>query len=372
MAYESENTVSMSIDMPQSPALGAFPGSPTHVAAPMSDLNSFSMNAASHQTAFLTIEKKTPVGVVVAGVALTLVCLVAYVASSSAQLDQFLQLLGLVEPPVPVYVSHKSNHAPIVPVELAAPVETRASVLPSIWTEVENMEGTGTVNIGPALSIGELQKFNQGMTSPFNYQHYQAVVDLGKRLPAGSHGVFQGAIQTEKFWTRMRAVIALADLGGDIRRSDIEMALGDTSGELRARFFKRFEKSPCSIGCYFVARASIQHLDSEGRAQLLRVISREPSKIRDRFMVAGTFDESEEVRQTAIEWLDGHHVDPKIWGEMNRKRGLKVVEAVSPIFDSKRAQGLTEAESELSAMENAETGTDASTAAPESNAEGAK
>jgi hypothetical protein len=110
----------------------------------------------------------------------------------------------------------------------------------------------------------------------------------------------------------MRALIALADMGDDITDDDVSQALGKTHSELRARFFKRFEKSPCSVGCFYVARAALKHLDFHGRAQVVRVISREASNVRDVFMVAATFDSSEIVRKTAEDWLATQDIDPMI------------------------------------------------------------
>jgi hypothetical protein len=120
----------------------------------------------------------------------------------------------------------------------------------------------------------------------------------------------------------MRALIALADMGDDITDDDVRQALGRTHSELRARFFKRFEKSPCSVGCFYVARAALKHLDSHGRAQVVRVISREASDVRDVFMVAATFDSNDSVRQTAQDWLSTHNIDSSVWQEVKNKYGV--------------------------------------------------
>jgi hypothetical protein len=110
-------------------------------------------------------------------------------------------------------------------------------------------------------------------------------------------------------------------MGDDITDDDVRQALGRTHSELRARFFKRFEKSPCSVGCFYVARAALKHLESHGRAQVVRVISREASDVRDVFMVAATFDSSELVRKAAEEWLVTQDIDPTVQKSVLRSLG---------------------------------------------------
>jgi hypothetical protein len=66
----------------------------------------------------------------------------------------------------------------------------------------------------------------------------------------------------------------------------------------------------------------MKHLDAYGRAQVLKVVAREPSDVRDVFMVAATFDSSESVRQTAQDWLSNQNVDSAVWQEVKHKYGV--------------------------------------------------
>ena len=368
MGFESENTAIL--DLGVSPALGVVGGAVGHGLPPKASqigyYGGFDENVGT-QSIYLSHNQKAPVSRIVVVLAVVLGCLGIGLLYTNGSFDQTLREFGLIES-IPVQSPPRKPQARLkdIPGQRLIEVVTKANVAPSIWSEIANQGGTGTVKIGAPLSSDQRKEFDQAMASPFTYQRYKAVLELSRSLPQGSEILLQGVLQTENFWTRMRALIAIADLGGDITSEDIATALGQTSGELRARFFKRFEKSPCSVGCYFVARASLRHLDAEGRAAVLRVISNETSKIRDRYMVAASFDESELVRQTAIEWLDGHDVDPKIWRELNQKRGVTPeAEAEVPVFDAKTAKKLADTERELIELQKSQSSTNIPATAPE-------
>jgi hypothetical protein len=211
------------------------------------------------------------------------------------------------------------NKAPVGPSSGSAPSAPQDI---NIWDSVKNERGSELAPKGASLSTDQEAAFNANLEHEFNYQRYQAVLDLADLKAPGSEELLRQALESKKFWIRMRALIALADLGDHITDVDVKDALGRTHSELRARFFKRFEKSPCSSGCYFVARAALKHLDALGRAQVVRVLAREPSDVRDVFMVAATFDQSQRVRQVAHEWLAKHDIDPAVWREVKSKAAV--------------------------------------------------
>lgn len=191
-----------------------------------------------------------------------------------------------------------------------------------LWKLVKNEMGGDLPPRGKSLSTDEESSFKAGLSHEFHYQRYKTVLDLAAAKAPGSEELLRSALDSKKFWVRMRALIALADMGDEITDDDVSQALGKTHSELRARFFKRFERSPCSVGCFYVARAAMKHLDANGRAQVLKVVAREPSDVRDVFMVAATFDSSESVRQTAQEWLSAQNVDSSVWQEVKHKYGV--------------------------------------------------
>ena len=191
----------------------------------------------------------------------------------------------------------------------------------SIWSKIENEMDDSDKQAGPPLTGDQEATFKAALTHEFTYQRYKAVIDLAALNAKGSENLLRDALESPKLWTRMRALMALANVGDEITTEDIQKGLGTAHSELRARFFKRFERSPCDGGCYYIARASLPHLDDLGREAALRVIARGRDTLRDRFMVAATFDVSERVRDSARTWLDGHAVGADVWAEVRSLAG---------------------------------------------------
>ena len=192
----------------------------------------------------------------------------------------------------------------------------------SIWSQVKNELGGELPQRGANLSADQEATFKAGLTHEFNYQRYKTVLDLAAINAPGSEELLRQALESKKFWIRMRALIALADMGEELSDDDVRDALGNAHSELRARFFKRFEKSPCSVGCFYVARAALKHLDPRGREQALKVVSRESSDIRDVYLVAATFDGHEMVQKTAQNLISTRSVNESVWQDVKTRYGL--------------------------------------------------
>jgi hypothetical protein len=192
----------------------------------------------------------------------------------------------------------------------------------NVWSQVKNELGDELPKRGASLSADQETTFKAGLAHEFNYQHYKTVLDLAAINAPGSEELLRQALESKKFWIRMRALIALADMGAEVTDNDVREALGNAHSELRARFFKRFEKSACSVGCFYVARAALKHLDAPGRDQALKVVSREASDIRDVYMIAATFDRHEGVRQTAQNWLMTQSIDKGVLQDVKRRYGI--------------------------------------------------
>ncbi len=343
MGFEFENTAILDTRQPQ--AVSSTLGFSTDINMGGAGPSQFGASGAfaETQSIYISHQGDSAKNTTVVAMILLVLSFGAYFLYKDGSLDSVLVTLGLSSPPAPVYVPAK-RIAVIAPPQPPVPVVEQipaAGQLPSIWTEVVNEVGVGKVTKGTPLTSDQMHLFNAQMSSRFNYQHYKAVTTMGINLPEGAAGLLHGTLKTERFWTRMRALIALVDLGVAIEPADVKTSLGDAHSELRARFFKRFEKSPCSVGCYYVARASLPFLDAQGRAQVLRVISGEPS-----------------VRETASEWLDRHDYSPKIWGELNHARGKRVAAVVpdaaaqGAIFDAQKAAELVKKEGALKIIYN--------------------
>lgn len=191
----------------------------------------------------------------------------------------------------------------------------------NIWNLIRNEMGGDVLPRGEPLSADQESSLKAGISHEFTYQRYKTVMELAELRAPASEEFLRQALESKKFWIRMRALIALADLGDQITDDDVKQALGDAHSELRARFFKRFERGACSVGCFYVARAALKHLDAPGRQQVLRVITKETSDVRDVFLVAASFDSHPNVRRTAEEWLSTQSIDKSVWQDIRSKLG---------------------------------------------------
>ncbi len=252
--------------------------------------------------------------------------------SNDSSLDSLMSILGLaasedITPPPKkkkqsetpsaqqATATPSATFTPAPPTNLGDPVEASA-LWTMLVTRFDARSSAQPLELGPALTSDQEANFQAALNHEFIYQRYKAVVDLAALRAEGSEILLREALESPKFWTRMRALIALADLGDDITDEDIQKGLGDSHSELRARFFKRFERSPCDVGCFAIARASLPHLDERGRLAALRVISLESNPVRDKFMVAATLDPAESVRLQARVWLDDHAISGDVWSEI--------------------------------------------------------
>lgn len=254
-------------------------------------------------------------------------CLAAFIMFMPISISEMLEIFGLGEPEVPVAtvpvkpIKKDSGNDPALaqPEPEPAVVDDKPTKEPksdSVWARVENELGSDLPALGPQLTSDQDAMLREKLSHNFNYQRYLGVIELSALRASGSEELLRSALESKKFWTRMRALIGLADIGADISEDDVKMALGDAHSELRARFFKRFEKGACSVGCFFVARAALPHLDELGRAQVIKVIAREASEVRDLFLVAATYDQSDLVKAEAQEWLARNEVDPSVKDEI--------------------------------------------------------
>jgi hypothetical protein len=159
--------------------------------------------------------------------------------------------------------------------------------------------------IGPAWTAGEEETFRAGLNHQFTWQRHKTVLDVRNRRLRGSEAILWDALSEKKFWTRMHAVIGLADFNVEVSLESVEVALGDAHSELVARFFKRFSDNS-TAGTRFIMRQCIKLLDERGRLSVLKVLNRANDELRDLYMVAATKDPGRRIQR----WL-GHSLHRK-------------------------------------------------------------
>ena len=153
----------------------------------------------------------------------------------------------------------------------------------------------------------------EGLNHQYYFQRYKAVLSLVGNRYDGSEPLLRDALQTGKFWMRMQAVMGLADMGYTVTPEDIKTALSEGHNELRERYFARYERGACTLGCQYVARGTLMFLNAPGRLAALRVMSADKNIETGDYMVAATFDSDERVRAFATTWLLSHPVSEDDW-----------------------------------------------------------
>lgn len=252
-------------------------------------------------------------------------CFLSYGEHPNQSIDRFVALFSddevtsVVEQPQPVREIQ------------ARPATQQKSVAPALpypsagMTAVNPYESLTNALAAPTLPLVDMDgaeafaRWQQSMQGSY-YQRYRVAEQVIAARAQGSEELLRQALQTGKFWLRMHALMALSDFGYSVSQDDIQTALQPSHSALRANFIKRFEASrPCAVGCQYVLRALMAHLDVRGKVAVLQVLGHHISPINAQYFVAATFDEDDSVRTAARSWLLKHPVGEREWWDTYRQ-----------------------------------------------------
>lgn len=154
------------------------------------------------------------------------------------------------------------------------------------------------VSLGRKWSAKEEEMWRFALDHEFVYQRYKAVKEMRARRLAGSSELLFKALEQPKFWTRMEAVMALAEFGYPVTVGQVKQAIGRTRSSLVANYMKRFiaKRTP---GEAYVLRHALKFVDGRARATILEALAHERES-HELYFAAATFDPSPRVRK----WLE--------------------------------------------------------------------
>ncbi|MCB9229975.1 MAG: hypothetical protein H6618_10240, partial [Deltaproteobacteria bacterium] len=113
--------------------------------------------------------------------------------------------------------------------------------LPYLYlSEINRKEPPESMPVAPVWSASQEQLWRQGIAHKFPWQRYKTVMEVRAERPEQSQVILYDALNDPQFWTRMRAVIALAESGIPVPSKTVKQAIGSEEKSLVARFFKRF------------------------------------------------------------------------------------------------------------------------------------
>ena len=215
------------------------------------------------------------------------------------------------ESPPPVAATKEAPPAP--------PAFTKAMVSNPYWA-LPNELAKGGKPMGNVWSSGHEEIWRQGLNHRFVYQHLKTVKLIRENRLRGSEVLLFDALGDKKFWTRMEAVIALAEFGYKIDTVTVEKALGDARSDLIKNYFMRF-RSHHSPGELYVLRQAIRLVDARARQAILAVLMTTDLEIDRLYLAAASFDPSLTVKTWFENEFIASYVRPKA---MDRYKALVV------------------------------------------------
>ncbi|MFK7823349.1 MAG: hypothetical protein AB8G05_04280 [Oligoflexales bacterium] len=139
------------------------------------------------------------------------------------------------------------------------------SYIPNSLPEIEPMSRI--------WSAQEEQVWRVGITNRYPWQRYKTVLEVKSSRLVQSRVILWDALDDTMFWTRMRAVMALAEFGVPVKKLNVDKALGDARPSLVANFVKRFIVNS-SPGERYVLKHAIKMINPAARVFILKAFKR--------------------------------------------------------------------------------------------------
>jgi hypothetical protein len=190
------------------------------------------------------------------------------------------------QPAAPAPQAKAADPAPAAPtsqVDLANPY----------WSLPNPLDDTMGVE-GARLTAAQEERWRQGLAHPFVWQRYKTVMDMRAARLKGSQLLLNDALAQPKFWTRMEALIALAEAGEAVDIDSVEMVMRSTRRALIQNYFHRFRKD-MSPGELYIMRQAIRIVDAGTRRVILENLVNRRDSINELYLVAATFDSNAKV-----------------------------------------------------------------------------
>ena len=126
---------------------------------------------------------------------------------------------------------------------------------------------------GRSMSPEDEQIWRSGLSSAYVYQHFKTVNQIRAGKIRGGEKLLFEALSEKKFWTRMSALVGLAEFGIQPDVDVVDRAIGDTRPSLVANYMLRFRKVSTAPQ-RFVMRQALRVVDAKARLNILRGLAR--------------------------------------------------------------------------------------------------
>lgn len=140
----------------------------------------------------------------------------------------------------------------------------------------------------------EEDEMRRRLRSPYTYQRYKVVQDIRIKKLKGSEVILFEALKEKKFWTRMAALIGIAEFGYPVDLATVDQVLKGAREDTVANYFKRFRLKPTGAEL-FILRHALKLVGETARLHILQSLYRAPNDLNKLYIMASTYDPSPRV-----------------------------------------------------------------------------
>lgn len=200
------------------------------------------------------------------------------------------------EDPLPVEDKMKTGIEVMTP-----PLDETKAEPPKLVEEIAGNAYWKLPNPSPPLidtSVGispqQSDSWRAGLNHPFTHQRYKTTQEMRKTKVEGSVTILYEALVQPKFWTRMEALLGIAEHGVAIDNESMKTAIGDARPDLVKNYFKRFRKNYTDATAH-VMRQAMRVVDGPARAVILNNLATHRGEVNDQYLYAASLNETDSV-----------------------------------------------------------------------------
>ncbi|RYZ53400.1 MAG: hypothetical protein EOP07_17885 [Proteobacteria bacterium] len=158
-----------------------------------------------------------------------------------------------------------------------------------------------------AITAQQTETYRGGLAHPFSYQRYKSVTDMRKEKMDGSVSILYEALAQPKFWTRMEALLGIAEQGIPIDTDSMKAAVGDARSDLVRNYLRRFKTNYTDATAH-VLRQALRVVDEKSRFLILNHLAMHRSEVNDMYLIAALNDGDAKTKGYAQEILSAQPV----------------------------------------------------------------
>lgn len=182
------------------------------------------------------------------------------------------------------------------------------------WSMPNPLEG-GFAGV-ESLSQSQEERWRFSLTHPFPYQRFKTVQEIRRAQLRGSEFILTDVLSQPKFWTRMEALFAMAEMGLEVDVDTVEGAIGNTRRSLVQNYFRRFRKKANDAEIY-IMRQAVRVVDAPARIVILSNLALRRDPTNDLYLIAASYDPNAKVKEWAAGILGKSPAAPELSERFN-------------------------------------------------------